>query len=321
MQEYPIAAIGDSKPAILTDEIEQTKAFYNQQHAPSTLRSYFSDWSIFVKWCESHGLPALPAAPETVAVFLGSQAADGKRPSTLTRRVAAIRYFHIKAGISDSPTASEIVRSTMKGIRRTLGTAKEQKAPATADRLLKMVAQVPDTLKGSRDRAILLLGFAGAFRRSELAHLSVDDLEEVPAGLRVLVRKSKTDQQGEGQIVPILKGAQACPVKAVNAWLEKANIQKGPVFRRFGKGNKIFNVALRSQSIGQIVKKYASKAGFNQDEYAGHSLRSGFLTSAAMNGASIFKMMDISRHKSVDTLRGYVRLADEFKDHAGEGLL
>ncbi|MCF8102150.1 MAG: tyrosine-type recombinase/integrase [Desulfarculaceae bacterium] len=302
-------------------ELEQAEHFYNQQHASSTLRSYHSDWTIFEAWCRSHGLPAVPAAPEAIAIFLSSQAADGKRPSTLTRRVAAIRYFHIKAGITDSPTASEIVRSTMKGIRRTLGAAKEQKAPATADRLLKMVAKVPDTLKGSRDRAILLLGFAGAFRRSELAHLLVSDLEEVPAGLRVLIRKSKTDQEGEGQIVPILKGAQACPVEAVRAWLERAKICEGPVFRRFGKGNKIFNVALRSQSIGQIVKKYAGKAGFKPEEYAGHSLRSGFLTSAAMNGASIFKMMDISRHKSVETLRGYVRLADEFKDHAAEGLL
>ena len=321
MQEYPLVVTSNVEPAIITDELEQAKSFYNQQHAPSTLRSYFSDWAIFEAWCRSHGLPALPAAPEAIAIFLSSQAANGKRPSTLTRRVAAIRYFHIKSGISDSPTASEIVRSTMKGIRRTLGAAKEQKAPATADRLLKMVAQVPDTLKGSRDRAILLLGFAGAFRRSELAHLLVSDLEEVPAGLRVLIRKSKTDQEGEGQIVPILKGAQACPVEAVKSWLKRANINEGPVFRRFGKGNKIFNVALRSQSIGQIVKKYAGKAGFNPEEYAGHSLRSGFLTSAAMNGASIFKMMDISRHKSVDTLRGYVRLADEFKDHAGEGLL
>jgi site-specific recombinase XerD len=184
-----------------------------------------------------------------------------------------------------------------------------------------MLEQVPDSLQGCRDRAILLLGFAGAFRRSELSQLLVSDLEEVPAGLRVHIRKSKTDQEGEGQIVPILKGSQACPVEAVNTWLGKAKITKGPVFRRFGKGGRIFETALTPQSIGQLVKKYAGKAGFNPEEYAGHSLRSGFLTSAAMNGASIFKMMDISRHKSMDTLKGYIRLADEFKDHAGEGLL
>jgi len=187
-------------------ELEQAKYFFNQQHAPSTLRAYRSDWAIFERWCYARGIQPLPAAPEAVAVFLGSQASDGSKPATLTRRVAAIRYFHIIAGITASPAASEIVRSTMKGIRRTLGTAKAQKAPATADRLLKMLEQVPDTLQGRRDRAILLLGFAGAFRRSELANLLVSDLEEVPSGLRVHIRKSKTDQDGAGQVVPIING-------------------------------------------------------------------------------------------------------------------
>ena len=302
-------------------ELERAKFFYNQQHAPSTLRAYRSDWTIFERWCHARGIQPLPAAPEAVAVFLGSQASDGSKPATLTRRVAAIRYFHIMAGITDSPTASEIVKSTMKGIRRALGTAKAQKAPATADRLLKMLEHVPDTLQGYRDRAILLVGFAGAFRRSELSELLVSDLEEVPSGLRVHIRKSKTDQEGAGQVVPIVKGEKACPAKAVANWLQIANIKKGPVFRRLGKGDKIFKKALTPYSIGKIVKRYAERAGYNPAEYAGHSLRSGFLTSAAMNGASIFKMMDISRHKSMDTLKGYVRQADEFKDHAGDGLL
>ena len=302
-------------------ELEQAKYFFNQQHAPSTLRAYRSDWAIFERWCHARGIQSLPAAPEAVAVFLGSQASDGSKPATLTRRVAAIRYFHIMAGITNSPTASEIVRSTMKGIRRTLGTAKAQKAPATADRLLKMLEQVPNTLQGCRDRSILLLGFAGAFRRSELANLLVNDLEEVPSGLRVHIRKSKTDQQGSGQVVPIIKGARACPVKAVANWLQTANIKEGSVFRRLGKGGKTFKKSLTPYSIGKIVKRYAELAGYDSAEYGGHSLRSGFLTSAAMNGASIFKMMDISRHKSMDTLKGYVRLAEEFKDHAGEGLL
>ena len=321
MKNLPVRISEAGIQPALQRELEQAKSFYNQRHAPSTLRAYRSDWAIFENWCYSRKIKSLPAAPEAVAVFLSSQAAGGRRPSTLTRRVAAIRYFHLMGGITDSPTASEIVRSTMKGIRRALGSAKVQKAPATADRLLKMVKQVPDSLKGCRDRAILLFGFAGAFRRSELSQLLVGDLEEVPAGLRVHIRKSKTDQEGEGQIVPILKGSQACPVEAVKTWLEKAKVPKGPVFRRFGKGNRIFETALTPHSIGQIVKKYAGKAGFNPEEYAGHSLRSGFLTSAAMNGASIFKMMDISRHKSMDTLRGYVLQAEEFEDHAGQGLL
>ena len=237
----------DNLPAPITDtatqpslqhELEQAKYYYNKQHAPSTLRAYHSDWTIFEGWCNARGIQSLPASPEAVAVFLGSQASDGSKPATLTRRVAAIRYFHIMAGITDSPTASEIVKSTMKGIRRALGTAKAQKAPATADRLLKMLEQVPETLQGCRDRAILLLGFAGAFRRSELSQLLVCDLEEVPSGLRVHIRKSKTDQEGLGQVVPIIKGDKVCPVKAVTNWLQIANIKKGPVFRRLWKGRQ-----------------------------------------------------------------------------------
>lgn len=302
-------------------ELKQAKYFYNHQHAASTLRAYRSDWAIFERWCHTRGLQSLPAAPEVIAVFLSSQASGGSKPATLTRRVAAIRYFHQVAGMAASPTGSEIVKSTIKGIKRALGTAKSQKAPATADRLLKMLEHVPDTLQGCRDRAILLLGFAGAFRRSELSHLLVSDLKEVPAGLRVHIRKSKTDQEGAGQVVPIIRGKNFCPIKAVRVWLQKANINNGPIFRRLGKGGKIFKKSLTPYSIGKIVKRYAEKAGYNPDDYGGHSLRAGFLTSAAMNGASIFKMMDISRHKSMDTLKGYVRQAEEFRDHAGQGLL
>ncbi|MCB2190545.1 MAG: tyrosine-type recombinase/integrase [Deltaproteobacteria bacterium] len=321
MKQLPATTCAQDISNSFEKELEQAKYFFNQQHAPSTLRAYRSDWAIFERWCHARGIQPLPAAPEAVAVFLGSQAADGSKPATLTRRVAAIRYFHIMAGITDSPTASEIVRSTMKGIRRALGTAKAQKAPVTTDRLLKMLDQVPETLQGYRDRAILLLGFAGAFRRSELANLLVSDLEDVPSGLRVHIRKSKTDQEGAGQVVPIIKGDKVCPVKTVTKWLQVANIKKGPVFRRLGKGGKIFKKSLTPYSIGKIVKRYAEMAGYDPMDYGGHSLRSGFLTSAAMNGASIFKMMDISRHKSMDTLKGYVRLAEEFKDHAGGGLL
>ena len=303
------------------DEVEQAKVFYTERHAPATRQAYASDWAIFEKWCCSRDIRTLPVTPAAVATFLSSQAAEGMKASTLSRRVAAIRYFHALAGIMDPPTSSEVVRATMKGIRRTIGVAKEHKAPATSERILKMVAQTPETCQGLRDRAILLLGFAGAFRRSELAALQFEDLEEVSEGLRVHICKSKTDQEGEGCVVPIVRGTEACPVAAVKAWLKAGGIQNGPIFRRMGKGGRIFEQALTPHSIGKVVKKYAEKAGFNPDMFGGHSLRAGFLTSAAMKGASIFRMMDISRHKSVDTLRGYVRQAEEFKDHAGQGLL
>ena len=234
--------------------------------------------------------------------------------------MAAIRLAHTSAGL-EPPTATEVVKTCLRGIRREIGTAKAQKSPATAKRIVLMASHCPNTLRGRRDRALLLLGFAGAFRRSELAGLTVDDLEETEQGLRVHVRKSKTDQEGAGEVVPVIRGNGSCPVAAVMEWLEAAGITEGPIFRRVGKGGKVLPRALSPFSISDIVKRYAGLAGFTADEFAGHSLRAGFLTSAAENGASVFRMMDVSRHKSVETVRGYVRRAEEFKDHAGEGLL
>ena len=234
--------------------------------------------------------------------------------------MASIRLAHTSAGL-EPPTSSEAVKTTLRGIRREIGTAKAQKSPATRERIVEMASRCPDTLRGRRDRAILLMGFAGAFRRSELAALTVDDLEEVEGGLRVHVRCSKTDQEAAGEVVPVIRGNGNCPVAALKAWIEAADITEGPLSRRIAKGGKVLPKGLTPHSIGAIVKRYAGLAGFNVSDFAGHSLRAGFLTSAAENGASVFRMMDVSRHKSVDTVRGYVRRAEEFQDHAGEGLL
>ncbi len=151
--------------------------------------------------------------------------------------------------------------------------------------------------------------------------IEVDCLEEVADGLRVRVRHSKTDQEGLGAVVPVVRGRKACPVDAVNDWLSAAGITTGPIFRRMGRGGRVFAEGLTPFSIGQVVKRYVEAAGLDPAEFGGHSLRAGFLTSAAENGASILRMMDVSLHRRVDTLRGYVRRADEFKDHAGDGLL
>jgi len=248
------------------------------------------------------------------------KAEQGARPSTIARRVAAIRYAHKLAGHA-TPTDAEGVKATVRGIRRTLGTAPTRKAPVTAERAQVMALAVPDSLLGLRDRALLLLGFAGAFRRSELVALDITDLEETKAGLRVCIRRSKTDQEGGGVTIAVVPGAVTCPVKAVRAWLEAAKIVDGPVFRAVGKGGRVSISRLSDKSVANIVKIYAERLGLDPASFAGHSLRSGFLTSAAARGASIFKMMDVSRHKSVDTLRGYVRDAELFKDHAGTGLL
>jgi site-specific recombinase XerD len=306
---------------VLRAEAEVACSFAREQYATSTRRAYDTDFRIFRIWCADRDLSSLPALPATVATFLGSQAADGVKPSTLSRRLAAIRQVHVAAG-RETPTEADAVRATLRGIRRTIGTTPTQKAPATAERVLQMVsAIIPDGLDSLRDRALLLLGFAGAFRRSELSALAVADIEFVAEGLRVTIRRSKTDQEGAGQTIAIVRGDVACPVEALRTWLDTAGIKDGPVFRPVTKSGTVLSAALSAHSVGAIVKACAALAGFDPDEFGGHSLRAGFLTSAAARGASIFKMMDQSRHKKADSLRGYVRRADEFKDHAGMGLL
>jgi integrase len=262
---------------------------------------------------------ALPAAPETVAAYLAAQASTSKA-STLGRRVAAIRYAHKLAGLA-LPTDAEGVKATMRGIRRTFGSARVRKAPAVAGKMLGMVSTAPDKLAGLRDRALLLIGFGGALRRSELVALDVVDTAETETGLLVTIRSSKTDQEGQGTTIAIARGDIACPVKALREWLDAAGIESGPIFRPIDRGGTVRTSRLTCRSVANIVKAYAGRAGFDASTFSGHSLRAGFLTSAAGKGASIFKMMDVSRHKSVDTLRGYVRDAELFKDHAGAGLL
>jgi integrase len=177
------------------------------------------------------------------------------------------------------------------------------------------------TIVGKRDRALILLGFAGAFRRSELVALDIPDLIRVEAGLLVNIRRSKTDQDGEGVTIAIPRGGAYCPVKALDTWLQAASIDHGAVFRAISKSGRISDRRLCDRAVTLSIKRYALQAGLNPMAFSAHSLRSGFLTSAAANSASIFKMMDVSRHKSIDALRTYVRDAELFVDHAGAGLL
>jgi len=310
---------GVSLPAKLAPDLTRAADYAREEKAEATRRAYRSDFRIFEAWCRDRGASGLPATPATVAAFLASDVEAGSRPSTLGRRVAAIRYAHKLAG-HPAPTDDERVKATMRGIRRSLGTAPRKKAPATAERIIAMALSAGDDLKGLRDRALLLIGFAGAFRRSELVALDLEDLEECELGFKVTIRHSKTDQEGAGQTIAILRGSVACPVVALKAWLEASGISTGPVFRSVKKGGVVAG-RLPAQSVADIVKTYAERVGLDASLFAGHSMRSGFLTSAAKRGASIFKMMDQSRHRSVETLRGYVRDAEIFKEHAGAGLL
>jgi len=218
-----------------------------------------------------------------------------------------------------TPTDDELVKATARGIRRTLGTAKIEKTPATAERLLAMAANTGAGLKGLRDRALLLIGFAGALRRSELVALNIEDIEETPDGMKITIRHSKTDQEGAGQTIAIPFGKIACPVAALKEWITATGIGSGALFRSVNRHGKV-GERLTDQSVSDIEKEHAERLRLNPKQFAGHSLRAGFLTSAAARGASIFKMMDVSRHRSVDTLRGYVRDAELFKEHAGAEL-
>lgn len=316
----PEVIVASDLPALRQADLEAAEAFARDQHASATRHAYRSDFRVFRDWCAARLLSHFPAEPETISAFIAAEARAEIKAATIGRRLAAIRYAHVLAGY-DSPTGSEIVRATLKGIRRTLGVAPSRKAPATARIVALMAAGCADDLRGLRDRALLLLGFCGAFRRSELAGLRVDDLEEVEGGLRVSLRRSKTDQEGVGQIVAVVRGERLCPLAALRAWLDAAGITEGPVFRPFSRSGRPLDRPLTPKSVAVIVKTHAERAGLDPAQFAGHSLRAGFLTSAAANGASLFKMMDVSRHKSVDTLRGYIRRAEEFENHAGTGLL
>ncbi len=305
---------------LLEQDGRAARDFGRESLSPATRRAYQSDVVAFKEWCRGRGVQALPAEPEVVAAFLAHEAERGLRASTIARRASGIRLLHRAAGF-ETPTTSEIVRTTLRGIRRSLGVAPQQKCPATVDVVLDMVQHVPDSLLGVRDRALLLFAFSSACRRSELSAMLAGHLTEVPDGFRVMIPKSKGDQEGEGQVIAVVRGKKACPVAAMNSWLEVAGITEGPVFRRMRRGGVVSDDALSPQGIAQVVKRYAEKAGYNPQDFAGHSMRSGFLTSAAARGASIFKLIEVSRHKSTDTLRGYIRKVEIFENHAAEGLL
>ena len=302
---------------------DAARRYAQKSRAKSTWRAYRSDWQQFESWCGSVGLATLPAEPETVAIFVASEAVGGLSPSTLTRRLAAIRLIHLGAG-HPSPHNTIQVTEVMLGIRRAWGKPPDRKAPAVDEEIKRMIDAVePETNKGLRDRALLLFGFAGAFRRSELVALNTWNVEHRKEGVKVTIEVSKTDQEAQGQAIAIVRQPNSpyCPVKALQDWLTVAGIERGALFLRMHRGDKIGIDRLSAQSVAMIIKDYAHKVGLDSSRYSGHSLRRGFLTSAARNRANIFKMADQSRHKSLDVLRQYVQEEEMFENNAGDGLL
>jgi integrase len=256
----------------------------------------------------------LPASDETVAAYLAELADRGARAATIARRLVVISQAH-KAADLPSPTGSSLVRRVHAGIRRTLGTAQQGKAPAVVGELKLMLEQLPNTRVGLRDRALLLLGFAGAFRRSELVSLDVADLEFARAGLIVTLRKSKTDQEGRSRRLGIPFGwsEATCPVRSLQAWLEAARISDGPCFRSLDRFQRVQPQRLSDKAVALIVKRRAKAVGLDPARYAGHSLRAGLATSATAAGASERVIMSQTGHRSADMVRKYIREGNLFR--------
>ncbi len=320
--------VGHVSAGLPAEAASLVEAYQRASKADATVRAYRGDAAAFTAWCSRYGFRSLPASPEAVAAFLVAEAEAGRAASTIGRRCAAIRYAHKLARLPD-PTDDEAVRATMKGIRRKVGVAPDQKAAATADVLTAMLMRVPDTLTGKRDKALLALGFAGAFRRSELVALDVEDLREDPEGLRVLVRRSKVDQEGAGFEKAIPHGRFIRPVALVRDWLDAAGITEGPVFRPVSRSGRVRAAPpgnyggprLTTQAVADIVKRHATAAGLDASTFGAHSLRAGYITTAAERGADLARIMDQSGHRDTRTVVGYIRRANAFKGHSGSGFL
>jgi integrase len=298
----------------------EARSYIGRAKSSATLRAYRADWKAFVVWCKDHGRQALPADPETLAVFIAAQA-QCLKVATIQRRLASISQAHQAAGLG-SPTGDLVVRATMAGIRRTLGVAPQQKAPVLVDDLRTMVDALPSGLLGVRDRALLTIGFAGAFRRSELVALDVDDIEDRAEGLVVTLRRSKTDQEGAGREVGIPYGAllDTCPVRALRAWLEASCITDGPIFRPVNRHGQIAPERLSDRAVARVVQRTAEAAGLDPARYAGHSLRAGLATSAAAAGKSERAIMAQTGHRSVGMVRRYIRSGSLWQENAAAGI-
>lgn len=304
---------------MLAPLVRRAAEIFSQARAANTVRAYGADWRDFTGWCAGHGFLPLPAEPRAVVLYLAARSETDK-VSTLQRRLAAIAQAHHAAAL-ESPTPRSPVRLFMAGLRRERGSEPAAKRPILARELQAMLQTVPDSVLGTRDRALLLVGFLGAFRRSELVALDADDIEEAGEGLIVRVRRSKTDPEGRGARKGIPRGSgETCPVAALHQWMEIAAIAAGPVFRPVNRHGGILPCRLSGEAVALVVKRYARAAGLDPAQVAGHSLRAGLATSAAQAGKSERAIMRQTLHRSVTTLRRYIREGGLFRDNAAGGL-
>lgn len=282
--------------------------------SPNTRRAYRSDLTHFLQWGGT-----IPASPAMVAGYL-AQYAGQHAVATLARRLVSIGKAHTAQGIT-SPTDSALVHATLRGIRHTHGSMQRQVAPAVKEDIVMMVAGLKGT-KGIRDRALLLVGFAGAFRRSELVSLTMAEIEQAKQGLIIQLSRSKTDQEGRGRkiAIPYARGA-VCAVLALQDWIRAAGINDGPIFRGVTRHGVISDTALTAQAVAMVVKTRAEAVGLDPAKYAGHSLRAGLVTSAAAMGVSSWKIRQQTGHKSDAMLSRYIRDANIFVDNAAGAVL
>ena len=288
--------------------------------ANNTLRAYKSDFRDFGAFCAKHGLSSLPSEPKIISLYL-THLSKNSKISTIRRRLVSISMFHkLKGHYID--IKHPIITENLLGIKRVKGSNQIGKKPLLISHLKSIInvinEQQNEEIKKFRDRSIILIGFGGGFRRTELISIDYEDLEFVPEGLKITIRRSKTDQFGEGMIkgLPYFPNEIYCPVTSLKKWLEISKIKSGPIFRRFSKGSLLTKKRLTDQSVVLLMKKYLNLAGIENKNFAGHSLRAGFATVAAESGADERSIMAMTGHKTTQMVRRYIREANIFKNNA-----
>ena len=288
--------------------------------ANNTLRAYKSDFRDFAAFCANHGLNSLPTEPKIISLYL-THLSQNSKISTLRRRLVSISMVHkLKGHYLD--TKHPIIVENLMGIRRVKGSIQKGKKPILIKHLKLIINVINEQkigeIKKLRDKSIILIGFGGGFRRTELISIDHEDLEFVSEGLKITIKKSKTDQFGEGMTkgLPYFTNEIYCPVTNLKKWLEISNIKSGPIFRRFSKGLTLADKRLTDQSVVLLIKRYLDLAGIENKNYSGHSLRSGFATVAAESGADERSIMAMTGHKTTQMVRRYIREANIFKNNA-----
>jgi site-specific recombinase XerD len=300
---------------------EETLLNLQSSKANNTVRAYKSDFNDFGLFCAQNGFKSLPSEPKIVSLYLTYLSTKEAKISTLKRRLVSIGVIHrIKGHYLDMKHPS-IIENIM-GIKRRKGIVQNAKKPILISHLKSLInvidQQKNEDIKKLRDRSIILIGFSGGFRRNEIVSLNYEDLDFVEEGLKIQIRRSKTDQFGEGSIkaIPYFDKSKYCPVISLRNWLEISKINSGALFRRFVKGSKLSKNRLTDQTVALLIKKYLRLNGVESKNYSGHSLRSGFATSAAESGAEERSIMAMTGHKSTEMVRRYIKVANLFKNNA-----